>query len=131
MWIGDELESVNQANEEREDLYMESVRAFNTRQGETARLERLEYHEGQARRLSNTIESLVAHHLAEAARYRNGHRGRGVHSRCPDVLETKTMEALVSALLRHRSAIATAMIQSAQRSANATLRGAGGAKVLR
>jgi hypothetical protein len=58
----------------REELWAESVRRHNARVGETRRLERLAYHEGQARRLSSTLEALIAHHGAEAERYRsNGH----------------------------------------------------------
>jgi hypothetical protein len=57
----------------REQLWVESVRRYNARCGEEERLERLHYHEGQARRLSNTLGSLVAYHEAEAEKYRNGH----------------------------------------------------------
>ncbi len=58
----------------REELWQQSVRAYNARSCEEERLERLHYHEGQARRLSNTLGSLVAYHEAEAEKYRqNGH----------------------------------------------------------
>ena len=57
----------------REALWQASVRAYNARLEADERLERLEYHEGQARRLSNTLGSLVAYHEAQAAKYRNGH----------------------------------------------------------
>ena len=62
------------AEEEREELWRVSVAAYNVRMAEERRLERLEYHEGQAARLSNTLEALVRYHEAEAERYRtNGH----------------------------------------------------------
>jgi hypothetical protein len=60
-------------DEEREALWAASVRAHNARLEEDRRLELLHYHEGQARRLSNTLEALVAHHEAQAQKYRNGH----------------------------------------------------------
>ena len=53
-----------------EALWAESVRAYNARVGEDKRQARLEYHEGQARRLSSTLEALVAYHEAEAEKYR-------------------------------------------------------------
>lgn len=56
-----------------EALWQESVRAYHARCGEEELLERLEYHEGQVRRLSNTLGSLVAYHEREAEKYRNGH----------------------------------------------------------
>ncbi len=59
---------------EREELWQASVRAHNARCGDEQRLERLRWHEGQARRLSNTLGSLVAYHEGEAEKYRqNGH----------------------------------------------------------
>jgi hypothetical protein len=57
----------------REALWQASVRAYNARLEADERLERLHYHEGQARRLSNTLGSLVAYHEAQAEKYRNGH----------------------------------------------------------
>ena len=57
----------------REQLWVESVRRYNARLQADERLERLHYHEGQIRRLSNTLGSLVAYHEAEAEKYRNGH----------------------------------------------------------
>ena len=69
-----------------EEMYADSCRRFSDRE-RTARLwERLRYHEGQARRLSNTVAALVAGHEAEAERYAAilgiagsfiGDRGRG------------------------------------------------------
>jgi hypothetical protein len=57
-----------------EELWAQSVRRYNARLEADERLERLHYHEGQARRLSNTLGSLVAYHEAEAEKYReNGH----------------------------------------------------------
>jgi hypothetical protein len=58
----------------REELWVESVRRYNARLEDDERLERLHFHEGQARRLSNTLGSLVAYHEAEAEKYRNGHK---------------------------------------------------------
>jgi hypothetical protein len=57
----------------REKLWAQSVRAYNARCGEERRQELLEYHEGQAARLSNTLEALIRYHRAEAEKYRNGH----------------------------------------------------------
>jgi hypothetical protein len=57
-----------------EELWAQSVRRYNARLEADERLERLHYHEGQARRLSNTLGSLVAYHEAQAEKYReNGH----------------------------------------------------------
>jgi hypothetical protein len=71
----------------REKLWAQSVRAYNARCGEERRQELLEYHEGQATRLSNTLEALIRYHRTEAEKYRNGHEeqilvaeGRGVGS---------------------------------------------------
>jgi hypothetical protein len=59
----------------REALWQESVRRYNARLEADERLERLHYHEGQARRLSSTLEALVAYHRGEAEKYRqNGHQ---------------------------------------------------------
>jgi hypothetical protein len=57
----------------REEQWQKSVRDFNARQSDEQRLLRLHYHEGQARRLSNTLGSLIRYHEAEAEKYRNGH----------------------------------------------------------
>jgi hypothetical protein len=59
-----------------EELWMESVRRYNARVGEQQRLARLEYHEGQARRLGSTLAALVRYHEAEAERYRDGYEER-------------------------------------------------------
>jgi hypothetical protein len=58
----------------REQLWVESVRRYNARCGEQKRLEHLHlhHHEGQAKRLSNTLGSLVAYHEAEVEKYRGG-----------------------------------------------------------
>jgi hypothetical protein len=61
----------------REQLWVESVRRHNARLEDDRRLERLHYHEGQVRRLSSTLEALVAYHEAEAEKYRNGHEEGG------------------------------------------------------
>lgn len=66
-------EGESSAERAREELWRVSVAAYNARCGEERRLELLEYHEGQVRRLSNTLGSLVAYHEREAQRYRNGH----------------------------------------------------------
>jgi hypothetical protein len=61
-----------------EELWKESVRRYYARCGEEERLERLRYHEGQIRRLGATLEALIAHHEAEAEKYReNGHHEKG------------------------------------------------------
>ncbi len=59
-----------QGGRDREALWEASVRAYQERQGEDRRQARLEYHEGQARRLSGTLGSLVAWHEEQAERYR-------------------------------------------------------------
>ena len=57
-----------------EDLWQVSVRRYQQRTGEARRLALLEYHEGQAARLSSTLGALVRYHEAEAEKYReNGH----------------------------------------------------------
>ena len=71
----------------REKLWDQSVRAYDARCGEERRQEFLEYHEGQAARLSNTLKALIRYHRAEAEKYRYGHEeqilvaeGEGVSS---------------------------------------------------
>ena len=66
----DEERRRTQGERDREALWEASVRAYQARCGEDRRLARLEYHEGQARRLSSTLEALVAYHEAEAEKYR-------------------------------------------------------------
>jgi hypothetical protein len=59
-----------------EKLWAQSMRAYNARCGEERCQELLEFWstpEGQAARLSNTLEALVRYHWEEAEKYRNGH----------------------------------------------------------
>jgi hypothetical protein len=85
----------SEGERDREELWARSVRAHNARQDDDKRLEPREaYHEGQARRLSSTLGSLVAYHEAEAEKYRNGHEeqilvaeGEGVGSKCHNAPE--------------------------------------------
>jgi hypothetical protein len=59
-----------------EELWMPSERSYFARLEDQKRQERLEYHEAQAARLSNTLGALVTFHQAEATKYReNGHNG--------------------------------------------------------
>jgi hypothetical protein len=60
----------NEGERLAEEVWMESERAYFARRDEDRRLERLAYHEGQAQRLSGVLGSLVAHHQAEAEKYR-------------------------------------------------------------
>jgi hypothetical protein len=53
------------------DLWRASEQAYFARRDEQRCLERLTYHEGQAVRLSGVLGVLVAHHQAEAEKYRN------------------------------------------------------------
>jgi hypothetical protein len=70
----DERRRQSEGERAAEALWVESVRRYNARCGEEERLERLEYHEGQIRRLSIPLEALIARHEAEAEKYReNGH----------------------------------------------------------
>ena len=54
-----------------EELWAASERAYFARRDEERCLERLTYHEGQAARLGGVLGVLVAHHRAEAEKYRN------------------------------------------------------------
>jgi hypothetical protein len=54
--------------EEREELWRESVRAYNTRRSEENRLAWCEYHQGQATRHRAVLESLIASHEEQAVR---------------------------------------------------------------
>jgi hypothetical protein len=56
--------------DEEHDLWRASERAYFARRDEEHCLERLTYHEGQAARLSGALGALVAHHRAEAEKYR-------------------------------------------------------------
>jgi hypothetical protein len=57
--------------EEEHDLWHASERAYSAPRDEQRCLERLTYHEGQAARLGGVLGVLVAHHQAEAEKYRN------------------------------------------------------------
>ena len=57
--------------DEREELWKESVRAYNGRRREELRAARVEYHRGQAARLRTVLEALIADHEAQAERYRD------------------------------------------------------------
>jgi hypothetical protein len=60
--------------DEQEELWKESVRAYNARRHEEMRAARVEYHRGQAARLRAVLEALRARHEEQAERY----RGRGL-----------------------------------------------------
>ena len=57
--------------EEESALWRASERAYFARRDEERCLARLTYHEGQAARLSGALGALVAHHRAEAEKYRD------------------------------------------------------------
>ncbi len=52
-----------------EELYLENTRRYQERQLRREWWEHLRYHEAQIRRLSDTLEALVARHRTEAERY--------------------------------------------------------------
>ena len=54
--------------DEREELWMKSVRRYNARLKAENRAAWLEYHHGTAARLRTTLEALIAHHEEQAAR---------------------------------------------------------------
>ena len=54
------------ADEEREELYMESVRRFNERRQRENRLAWCEYHREAAERTRRTLEALIRDHEDEA-----------------------------------------------------------------
>ena len=54
--------------DEREQLWMESVRRYNARRSVENRLAWLEYHQGQAARLRSIVDPLIAFHEGEAAK---------------------------------------------------------------
>jgi hypothetical protein len=54
--------------DEREELWKESVRAYNARREEEVRSARVEYHRGQAVRVRIVLEPLIARHEGEAAK---------------------------------------------------------------
>jgi len=55
---------------EREELWQKSVRAYTARRREEMRAAWASYHAGQAARHRRTLEGLIAHHEAQAARLR-------------------------------------------------------------
>jgi hypothetical protein len=54
--------------DEQEELWKASVRNYNARRDAEIRAARVEYHRGQAVRLRATLEALISHHEAQAAR---------------------------------------------------------------
>jgi len=54
-----------------EEMWQESVRAYEEKRRQMARLEWHAFHCGQAARHRAVLESLIAHHQAEAEKYRN------------------------------------------------------------
>ena len=52
--------------DEQEELWQESVRAYNARRNEEMRAARVEYHRGQAVRLRAALEDLIRQHEAQA-----------------------------------------------------------------
>jgi hypothetical protein len=52
--------------DEREDLWVESVRRFNEQQRRQIRAEWCEYHRAAAERARRTLAALIAHHEDEA-----------------------------------------------------------------
>ncbi len=63
--------------DELEASYVESVRRFNARVRAENRAAWLAFHEDQADRLRRNLGALVAHHKAEADKYRNHHQHEG------------------------------------------------------
>lgn len=60
-----------------EASYVESVRRWNARVRAENRAAWLAFHEDQADRLRRNLGALVAHHKAEADKYRNHHQHEG------------------------------------------------------
>jgi hypothetical protein len=54
--------------DEQEELWKESVRAYNARRSEEMRALWCEYHQGQAARQRAVLESLIASHEEQAAK---------------------------------------------------------------
>ena len=61
--------------DEREELWKESVRAYTARRREELRAAWTSYHEGQAGRHRRTLQDLIAHHEAQAAKLCEGEGG--------------------------------------------------------
>ena len=58
--------------DEREELWKQSVRRYNARRREEMRAAWTSYHEGQAERRRRTLQDLIAHHEAQAAKLFEG-----------------------------------------------------------
>ena len=58
--------------DEIEPGYVESVRRFNARRAQEMRAAWTSYHEGQAERHRRTLQDLIAHHEAQAAKLFEG-----------------------------------------------------------
>ena len=54
--------------DEREELWVESVRRYNVRRSKESRQAWREYHRGQAKRLRSSVGPLIAFHEGEAAK---------------------------------------------------------------
>jgi hypothetical protein len=65
------------SDDEREELWKASVRAYTARRREEMRAAWASYHEAQAERHRRTLKDLVAHHEIQAAKLCEG---EGVHS---------------------------------------------------
>jgi hypothetical protein len=63
--------------DEHEELWKESVRRYTARRREEIRAAWTSYQEGQAERHRRTLQDLIAHHEAQAAKLCEG---EGVHS---------------------------------------------------
>jgi hypothetical protein len=62
--------------EELDPDYMESVRGYEEKRGQAARLEWHPHHTVQAERLRQTLEALIEHHEAAAAQLREAEASR-------------------------------------------------------
>ena len=58
--------------DEREELWKASVEAYTARKREEMRAAWTSYHEGQAERHRRTLQDLIAHHEAQAAKLFEG-----------------------------------------------------------
>jgi hypothetical protein len=58
--------------DEREELWKQSVRRYTARRREEMRAAWTSYHEGQAERHRRTLQDLIAHHEAQAAKLFEG-----------------------------------------------------------
>jgi hypothetical protein len=60
---------------EREELWQQSVRVYNTRRREEMRAAWCEYHQGQATRHRAVLEALIERHEEQAEKYREQPKG--------------------------------------------------------